>query len=478
MIPPVIPLYVGDQTYEARLYYGQDVRITLRELPGSSVHMVCTSPPYWGLRDYGTEPVVWGGDPLCEHEWEEVVPQDSRHRHIAENSTKEGSVAEQWDYPEDHGSYCAHCGAWRGSLGLEPTPEEFVAHLVEVFREISRVLRPDGTLWVNLGDTYFAGGSTTESSNNNRNYEHLCTLQTRSTDGQSQRPIKSRTHNYLKPKDLVGIPWRFALAMQQEGWYLRADIIWAKNNPMPESVRDRTTRAHEYIFLFAHPDSKGSYFYDAEAIKEETAQPGRVRADTFGGKSWEHRQQHSEGGLYMGSTTRNKRSVWSVNPKPYPGAHFAVWPEELVRPMILAGTSEHGVCASCGTPWERERLSLEVEEKEGVSIGGDPSRHDGGVRTKDPTGGGGNVLASRTAFGAWLPGCACLDPSPAPATVLDPFSGSATTGRVAVTSGRHYIGTDLNPEYLSLAQSRVLGLAAPRESVELDENTILELFRL
>ena len=420
ILPHIVEARAGDRTYEARLYYGQDVRETLRDLPEASVHMVATSPPYWGLRDYGTDLSVWGGDPLCDHEWGEPIPQDSRHRYTAENSTKEGVVAENGGYPEDRGAFCLHCNAWRGSLGLEPSPEEFVNHLIEVFRKVRQVLRPDGTLWVNLGDTYFAGGSTTQQANDNRNYEHLSTLQSRCTSGQSQRPVRSRTHAYLKPKDLIGIPWRFALAMQKEGWYLRADILWSKGNSMPESVRDRTTRQHEYVFLFAHPDCKGSYFYDHEAIKE-------------------------------GANRRNKRSVWQVNTKPYPGAHFATWPPDLVRPMILAGTSEHGVCSTCGAPWVRERVPDEVEE----------TSSDGG---------------SRTAFGAWASTCSCEDSVRVPATVLDPFSGSATTGRVSLIEGRHYIGIDLNLDYVELAKARLMGQDAPSDSSDSEESSVLSMF--
>jgi len=338
-----------DNAPTASLYYGQDVRDSLRLLPDASIHTVCTSPPYFGLRDYGT------GDK---------------------------------------------------QIGREPTPEDFVEALVEVFREIKRVLRPDGTLWVNLGDSYTIG-----------------------------------VLNGLKPKDLIGIPWRVAFALQQDGWYLRQDIIWHKPACMPESVADRCTNAHENIFLFAHPDSGGKYYYDAEAVREASS-------------NW-----NGQGG------TRNKRSVWSVNPKPYKGAHFACWPPDLVRPMILAGTSEHGCCSDCGAPWKRC-----VEVTTGVSKHcpktqvAHEARGSKGSKTKGTLGmsGGSRVDAVRTHKG-WEPSCSCEEVTRVPCTVLDPFSGSATTGMVALKEGRNYIGIDLNPDYLDLAQARIEGRKAPQK---------------
>jgi len=403
---------IGDDRPTATLYYGQDVRETLRTLPEASVHTVCTSPPYWGLRDYGT------GD---------------------------------------------------GQIGLEDSPEEFVAALVEVFREIKRVLRPDGTLWVNLGDSYSAGCMTGRQGSNSSVGRN---------PGQAVTALPARKPPPgLKPKDLVGIPWRVAFALQADGWYLRQDIIWSKSNPMPESITDRCTKAHEYVFLFAHPDSGGRYFYDADAVKEPSVQADRERNDRIGGSKYVEGVKHSDGGMFTGGHTRNKRSVWNVNPRPYSGAHFAVWPPELVRPMILAGTSAHGVCSDCGAPWNRKVLTSSAAPRD-VSTGGYPGRGDGGTRTKDPSGGGGNVLATvRTWSGDWEPTCDCVDARRVPATVLDPFSGSATTGMVALQEGRNYVGIDLNPDYLNLAINRVQEHPAPQPDAPVEEgSTVFDLF--
>ena len=411
MKPVILSPGFGDERATATLYYGQDVRESLRLLPEASVHTVCTSPPYWGLRDYGT------GD---------------------------------------------------AQIGLEETPDEFVSALVEVFREIKRVLRPDGTLWVNLGDSYAGGGGGNYGSGIS-----VSSHNTHPTSGKDKPSVPSG----LKAKDLVGIPWRVAFALQADGWYLRQDIIWAKGSCMPESVTDRCTKAHEYVFLFAHPDSGGRYFYDAEAVKEKPAgyfreggtAPTRDGLTTHGrGSNTLHQ---------MSPTGRNKRSVWTVTTKPYSGAHFATWPPDLVEPMIRAGTSERGCCPTCGEPWRRVVNNRSVEALD-VVVGGCPDRKDGGDRVRDLGGMGGTRLAiKRVGTDQWEPACRCGNQKVIPCTVLDPFSGSATTGMVALREGRNYIGIDLNPEYLPLAEARLREDPAPRK-IEEDPERELDLFDL
>ena len=243
---------------EAITVYQGDVRQLLAELPESSVDCCVTSPPYWGLRDYGIPPQVWGGDPGCRHDWnrmeggrgKEVLPfEDSALRSPV--SAKDGHRA-----ATEEGSFCSRCGAWRGHLGLEPTPDLYVEHMVDVFREVRRVLKPSGTLWLNLGDCYNAGTTARRQPSLDR------VGYWQAAGSMGDRRVKA---DGLKPKDLVGIPWRVALALQSDGWYLRADIVWAKPNPMPESISDRPTRAHEYVFLLSR---SARYFYDAEAIRE------------------------------------------------------------------------------------------------------------------------------------------------------------------------------------------------------------------
>ncbi len=245
----------------------------LRTLPEASVHCCVTSPPYWGLRDYGHD----------------------------------------------------------GQIGLESTPEAYVARMVEVFREVRRVLRDDGTLWVNLGDSYFGTG---------RGPTHPTGFH--GGDNGTSFPTKGvYSHSTLKGKDLVGIPWRVAFALQADGWWLRQDIIWHKPNPMPESVRDRCTKAHEYVFLLTKSER---YYYDAEAVSEAAKHqdakgiPYATRRVLDGTATSIGRQERT----YDAKPTRNRRSVWTITTKPYSGAHFAVMPSDLVEPCIKAGCPEGG----------------------------------------------------------------------------------------------------------------------------------------
>jgi DNA modification methylase len=313
------------------------------------VQIVVTSPPYWGLRDYGLPPLIWGGDAACVHEW--------GYAQIANDGVKT-----RWTHnPEslrdqtpgrEAAHTCLHCHAWRGCLGLEPTPELYVEHLVTVFREVRRVLRDDGTLWLNLGDSYATSvrgeGGTERGLHADR--------RTRYDLNQHFAPLHVR--HGLKPKDLVGIPWRVAFALQADGWYLRADIIWAKPNPMPESVTDRPTKAHEYLFLLAKSER---YYYDAEAIKESLA-PSTVDDPRQWDPDYQEIRIRNRGGRTDGFTSgssllkasgnrRNRRSVWTIATQPFSEAHFATFPLELVRPCILAGCPVAGLVMDpfCGT---------------------------------------------------------------------------------------------------------------------------------
>ena len=269
-----------------------DALEVLRGLPDQSIHCCVTSPPYWGLRDYGVE----------------------------------------------------------GQLGLEKAPEEYVERLVGIFKEVRRVLRDDGTLWLNLGDSYASSPASGGSKSSGLNAK-------RADDGSLADDNKSQgitpTAKYtrppgLKPKDLIGIPWRVAFALQADGWWLRSDIIWAKPNPMPESVRDRPTKAHEYIFLLS---KNAQYFYDADAIREPMTSDGKGGlwgADRSSGATADeyhigaHGKEPWTGERNVNSNGRNKRTVWTVTTKPFKEAHFAVFPPDLIRPCVLAGCPPGG----------------------------------------------------------------------------------------------------------------------------------------
>lgn len=268
--------------------YNRECLAGLRELPDQSVQTCVTSPPYFGLRDYGN--------------------------------------------PEQ--------------IGLEPTPDLFVAKMVEVFREVKRVLRDDGTLWLNLGDSYSGSWGNYGGQNRGKGTQREITKGSKahqaSYDGLEKWRPPTTNPPGLKPKDLIGIPWRVAFALQADGWYLRQDIIWHKPNPMPESVTDRCTKAHEYIFLLS---KSARYFYDSESITEKASTKPMLRNKHGEGYQADYPlgDRFSEGERVWGTENRNRRSVWSIPTKPYGGAHFAVFPPELITPCILAGSPVDGV---------------------------------------------------------------------------------------------------------------------------------------
>ena len=377
-----------------------DVRQVLRGLEPESVQCVVTSPPYWGLRDYGVD----------------------------------------------------------GQLGLEQTPEEFVDNMVKVFREVKRVLRKDGTVWMNLGDTYgkqVGKGFNTHEEDGSGN---------RVTDMQEKHgDIKVKTG--LPDKNLVGIPWRVALALQADGWILRSDIIWHKPNPMPESVKDRPTKSHEYIFLLT---KSKKYYYDADAIRVPLSEVSKQFLDVANGNplrevdGFSKEKRYSTGGKlsraemgnFVNPKGANKRSVWKITTKPYKEAHFATFPEELPETCIKAGTSKAGCCAECGEPYKR---IVETGDKYTNEVYvGQATKDYKSAKVQNPSDVKRRVLESmrkKTTVG-WKVDCDC-NAERVPCVVLDPFIGSGTTCAVASRLGRDSIGIDLNEEYLKLARKRL-----------------------
>jgi DNA modification methylase len=320
---------------DVKIYQGDALEI-LRELPSESIQCCVTSPPYYGLRDYGTGEWV-GGDKDCPH---------MRTTKISENTqTGHKSMYEQGQTAGDaiYKSQCPECGAVRvdQQIGLEETPEAYVHKLVAIFREVKRVLRNDGTIWLNLGDSYVGGnyrGSATNVSNKQQ-----------SNKGTSNFiATKAIIPVGYKAKDLYGIPWRVAFALQADGWYLRQDIIWSKPNPMPESVKDRCTKSHEYMFLLS---KSSQYYFDHEAIKEECSASNiedfrkrkTLNNKGKGSNTYEAARPdlcRSREDYMPKDFKRNKRSVWNIPTKPYKEAHFATFPPALIEPCILAGCPE------------------------------------------------------------------------------------------------------------------------------------------
>jgi DNA modification methylase len=353
-----------------------DCRETLKSLEDQSINTVITSPPYWGLRDYGES----------------------------------------------------------DQLGLEDTPEEFTENLVKVFKEVKRVLRDDGTVWLNLGDSYSSGGRTTTTNQSLRGDK----------DYGVTRPKPSKG---IKPKDLIGIPWRVAFALQQDGWYLRQDIIWHKPNPMPESVKDRCTKAHEYIFLLS---KSPKYYFDNEAIKEDSSESSKSRLNQdIKNQTGSDRVPGKKNGNMkaVGGLKRNKRSVWTVTTKPFKGAHFATFPMHLIEPCVLAGCPEK-ICVDCGKPYERVmQQPKQLEVKRGRRAGTD-DRLIGGVLDKYKRENPPIDLGLQKK-------CDCETNETKAGTVLDPFGGSGTTAKAAYKHGRDCVLCELNADYVPTIEKRL-----------------------
>jgi DNA modification methylase len=425
------------QDADVTLYLG-DALSVLRELPSESVHCCVTSPPFYGLRNYNVE----------------------------------------------------------GQIGLEETPEQWVEKLVAVFREVKRVLRKDGTLWLEVGDSYYSnpakGGSGPGGKNEERwGYDRRLRGQVRADTSSKAEAVEIGRPpvSEFKPKDLIGAPWLLAFALRADGWYLRSDIVWSRPNPMPESVTDRPTKSHSYLFLLSRSPR---YFFDQEAVREQFGPHGptpwgqnaRERDPRRRGRRADACDSAGESDqtLYFCGdpreeppdrlSARNIRSVWSIATEAFPDAHFATFPQELARRCILAGTSERGCCPECGAPWVRQ-TSHEYEwyreprdDREWRATAG-PAR-DG--RTK-------GLANKHVTTTGWHPSCECgalpegttvrecdrnawrndcVPSESVPCTVLDPFCGSGTTNLVARNLGRRSIGIDLSLDYLKLAAQKRL----------------------
>ncbi len=373
------------------------------------------------------------------------------------------------------GAECGKCGARRQDrqLGLEPTPDEYITSMDAVFREVRRVLKDSGTLWLNIGDSYAnTGGAESAWS--------TPTEQRKKRVGNARLP--NRSLGGLKPKDLVGIPWMLAFALRADGWYLRSDIIWSKPNPMPESVTDRPTKAHEYVFLLS---KQPRYFFDQNAVREPHGDNIWTRKGSASGEVVPSLNRAIEDGERGDSRAwtptvrqynpagRNVRSVWEIATQPYPEAHFATYPEELVRRCILAGTSERGVCPVCGKPWEREQLATGADNHRVRADVGDWIREKGGNADGKRSLSGATYRRQREA-GDWRSTCN-HDAAPVPATVLDPFMGSGTTGLVARKHGRRCIGVELNVDYCELAALRLAQQSL--FAVEVEERPVIPAAR-
>jgi DNA modification methylase len=469
-----------------------DCRAKLKQLPADSIHCVITSPPYYGLRDYGT--ATWsGGKAKCDHKPSVNTRTAIRKSGLTQKRAvlKDGvrdlkSNAYMGNATSAHyKDKCGKCGAVRtdDQIGLEASYQDYVAALVEVSREIRRVLRPDGVYWLNLGDSY----STNMTTGNNEpagsgsgktslelGGKHLKVrmknmaqsdkstlnkgrgagpkyseerLVARNTVPDTMRGDVGLPHHGpnrvlqpgLKHKDLMGIPWRVALALQDDGWYLRMDVIWHKPQPMPESVIDRPTKSHEYVFMLT---KLPHYYFDGFAVREASADSWnskksfgtlRKKADHLSEEGMDRQRTQFAHNTYhddLEKTGRNKRSVWTIGTPQFGEAHFATFPEELVEVCVKSSASEKGCCAKCGRPWVRE-----IEKGESAS-------------------GLAGTFELRTA--GWKAACKCKAAGePVPCTILDPFGGAGTVGLVASKLGHDAVLVELSVAYAKMAARRI-----------------------
>lgn len=538
-----------------------DAYTVLKRMDDECIHMAVTSSPYYGLRSYGTEPIVWDGDPNCQHEWisKPIIRKGSTNGRELSTLVSAGSkktiatgdsntIGKTKQFRSDTSNFCSKCGAWKGELGQEPTPELFVKHLTTIFHELKRVLRNDGIFWMNIGDSY-SGSNSTKGSVVNKN-----SISANSGQDLGYREKPMGVVPGTKPKDLIGIPWALAFSMRADGaaspqtmytvekikssllqdydtwndvpkhtkrtiedldeewlkaskggWYLRADIPWVKRSAMPSSVTDRPGSSIEHVFLFS---KSPKYYYDhiatmqpsSESYNKDKRPRGVIRQKVNEKTKYDRndpqyrkfetiagglvalvpKQDGTGNNTYTGFNDRYEPNglglrymrdsdfffkTWQgllhnedgepmalvVNPKGYKGAHFASFPPRLIEPLILAGTSEKGVCPKCGAPWIRITKKGEFINQ---SWGGEHIKGQkavGGVEETSCLKTGGT---HETITVDWKPTCTCnLDPIPA--TVLDPFSGSSATGVACKLHNRTYIGIELNPEYVKLSEQRI-----------------------
>lgn len=487
-----------------KIYQGNSLKV-LKSFKDNSIDCCVTSPPYYGLRDYGTEPTTWPAVEYCLFGFTITIKP------------------------------------MKCSLGLESTPEEFIGHMILIFSEVFRALKKEGTVWMNMGDSYAGSMNGQQKTSNDiwvdnsmsaasihtlGNYE----FSKKSKRGRKENGVKrwgggniSCTGN-IKPKDLIGIPWMLAFALREYGWYLRQDIIWNKPNPMPESVTDRCTKSHEYIFLLS---KSAKYYYDAEAIKTSLAtssiprllqdtdhQKGSARA--YGGKihngnmkavvsksftAWQtgpgshstlkhnteegrniektkrtiHQEESASYGIngkgfighsgnfdakgnLIGNGKANKRSVWTIPTMPYSDAHFATFPEKLIVDCIKAGSSEFGCCSKCGKPYIRDftkelipTSKASYNSKIDIRDINADKQDQGSNRMKDGHKPG---WVNKTETVGWSPSCKC-NSNYVPSVILDPFIGAGTTALVARKLNRNFVGIELNHEYIKIAETRL-----------------------
>jgi len=441
----------------------------LPKLPAESINCVTCSPPYWGLRDYGIEPVIWDGDKDCKHEWGNKNIT-LKHKSGETNPGKESWFKDKGASDDKGNCFCIKCGAWRGSLGLEPNFELYMKHLCDIFDEIKRVLRKDGTCWINLGDSYGGSGNASGHTKDTKNLGYK-TSEMGATKGHTLG---------LTPKSLCLIPQRFAIEMVNRGWILRNTIIWHKPNCMPSSAKDRFTVDFEYIYFFVKskryffeqqfeeyaPDTlprmergvnvnKWTFGADGQT-PHNLSQPRLNKKRGYKTKQMDqetHRQQHHGKDINYGKYGRNKRCVWKIPTKSFKEAHFATFPVTLIEPIIKAGCPEF-VCKKCG------RARVKIYEKHKMpewdkthknnaiyKLGKTSALEIGGPRYNKWKEENPDKFTGYT-------DCGC-NAGFEGGIVLDPFMGAGASALVALKQRKRFVGIEIKQEYIDMANKRI-----------------------
>jgi len=434
------------------IYQGHALEV-LKTFPDESIDCVVTSPPYWSLRAYGTEPQIWDGNPECEHEWEDITVRKQRGKTVSEAAKKkewkrDSRRANPGNRPR-LSQFCLKCSAWLGELGLEPSFSRYIKHLCDVFDEVRRVLAPHGTVWVVIGDTFYGSGAGQKSLGKQ---SYIAPEQVTFS-----HQHKGTLGNELPKKCMVGIPERFMLEMVERGWIVRNKIIWYKPAALPESVKDRFTIDYENIYLF----TKNPRYYfkqQFEPVTDSTLKRIRIFTPPIGGNKYTGRPEETHhDARFSGKPTivrgnRNRRCVWKIGSGFFKDAHFAVFPMPLIEGPIDAGCPKL-VCTKCGRPkmpvfesrssgvWPRD--GTQVKQRGGTSLDSGASMKDGGFSMRDHP-----VGVKHTLVG-WS-SCEC-GADFRNGIVLDPFLGSGTVGLVAKGMGLDWVGIELKVEYVEMA---------------------------
>ena len=438
-----------------------DARDVLSDMPSGSVHCVICSPPYYQLRDYGEIKSIWGGSETCNHTWQTEKTSTQGGQNVENNPPDVGGNQHNQDGrlrggDDIESNRCTKCGAWHGQLGLEPSLDQYIRNIVSVGSEIKRVLREDGVWWLNMGDTFNSGGSNNNSTSPN-------------VGGPSEESATSGTDATYQRKQKMLVPYRVAISLQQDGWILRNDCTWYKQNPMPSSVKDRLNTSTERMFLLSQNQD---YYFDLDAIREQYSEGTKKRVSQNdwepnfdGDKRRGHPREDAETlnpDQFVHPSGKNPGDVFEVSTQPFSDAHFAVYPPSLIRKPIKSGCPVK-VCSDCSSPYERDKIEADREYERGneewrseANLSNPQRDHDGDWRYE-------------AEFLGWKQTCDCSTDETNPGIVLDPFIGSGTTALVAEEQNRRWAGIDLNAEYVEMAEERL------RDEAQYTEQDALEV---